>query len=169
MKPHGVSSRHHQVLSHLSAMPKKILALCGEEHTSEFVLHELCNQQCFNLLKAAYFVDNPDFDCLRGIAGYNQEEHEVGKQDFPAHLTSCQFNKKVQSVARSSCKKSKKRESEFLDELSRELMIKNPRYYSWPLKHDNVGILIYEISSESEDLSDCIQDGLHLLGFCALH
>ncbi len=121
--------------------------------------------------KAAYFVDNPDFDCLRGVAGYSQEEHDAhGRQEFPDHLSTCHFNKKVQSMVHDSYKKRQRHDGDLLKEIAPELHMKNPRCYSWPLKHDNVGILIYEIVlPENDDLSDCIHNGLHLLGFCALN
>ncbi len=168
-QPVEVSPRHHQVLSRLSVLPKKILALYQEEHVSEFVLHELCNKQCFNMKRAAYFVDNPDFDCLRGIAGYSQEEHNGEGTKFSDHLSSCHFNKMVQSISRSSYKRSKKSDAELLMDLAHELKLKNAQCHTWQLKHDNQGVLIYEMAiQESDDLNDCIQDGLHLLGFCSL-
>ena len=49
---------------------------------SEFVLHDICNPNCFNLQKAAFLVDNPDFDCLKGVAGFSADEayqkHDLG-------------------------------------------------------------------------------------------
>jgi hypothetical protein len=167
MKPLGVSARHHQVLSRLSLLPRKILALYGEGHVSEFVLHELCNKQCFDMLKAAYFVDNPDFDCLRGVAGYSQEEHAMSLSDeFQNHLSGCGFNQKVQNISRRSYKRAQKPESAMRD-IADELKISNPFYYSWSLKHDNHGVLIYEMGKrDNDELHDCIENGLHLLGFC---
>lgn len=168
-QPVEVSPRHHQVLSRLSVLPKQILALYQDEHVSEYVLHELCNRQCFNMKKAAYFVDNPDFDCFRGVAGYSQDEHAGEGQKFSDHLSSCHFNKMVQSVSKTSYKRAKKNEDELLKDLASQLQLKNPRCYTWQLKHDNQGVLICEMAShESDELNDCIQNALHLLGFCSL-
>lgn len=163
------SDRHHQVLSRLSLLPRKILALYQEEHVSEFVLHELCNKQCFDMTKAAYFVDNPDFDCLQGIAGYSQEEHNGSGQEFSDHLSACHFNRKVQAISCPSYKRAKKLDTELLKDVAGQLNFKSPRCYTWQLKHDNQGVLVYELATNSEDLNDCIQNALHLLGFCSLN
>ena len=64
------AGRHYTILNTLSKLPRKMLSLKGQENVTEFVLHELCHKNCFNLDKAAYFVDNPDFDCLKGMAGF---------------------------------------------------------------------------------------------------
>ena len=61
----------HDLLQKLSHLPKKIVALEGLEHTPSFVLHELCNESAFNLSKAAFFIDNPDFNHFKGIAGFD--------------------------------------------------------------------------------------------------
>ena len=48
-------NRHHDILMRLSLLPHKIVAFNDEgvSHVTEFVLHELCGPQCFNLKKAA--------------------------------------------------------------------------------------------------------------------
>jgi len=170
MKQCGLSQRQHQVLSNLSVLPKKILALHGKEHMSEFVLHELCKKQCFDMVKAAYFVDNPDFDCLQGIAGYSQDDHSMNSQEFSDHLSGCHFNKKVQSISRPSYQRLKKTASDIINEIALDLNIENPQLYIWQLKHENQGVLIYEMSGDQvEELNDCIHNGLYLLGFCAIN
>lgn len=74
-----MSPRHKQVLVCLSCLPHKMLSVHGLSNATEFVLHELCQSSCFNLKKAAYFVDNPDFDRLQGVAGFNKEEEYTHK------------------------------------------------------------------------------------------
>ncbi len=175
MKPQALP-RHLQVLSHLSRLPRKIIALYGSDHMSEFTLHELCHIACFKLEKAAYFVDNPDFDCFQGVAGYDHTEHndsfvdELNRpQSFCTHLRSCKFNQRVRAIGSISYKRAKRTEADILKVLAPELTIKNPCCYVWPLKHGNYGILIYEKgNSQAEELKEHIENGIHLLSFCSL-
>lgn len=180
MKPHETSSCHyHQVLSRLTLLPRKIIALSDAEHMSEFILHELSHISCFNLEKAAYFVDNPDFDCFRGVAGYDQCEYEVQEDialphTFYRHLGDCNFNKQVRAVGNGSYRKEQRPEEAILKALTSELVFKEPQCYVWPLKHDNYGVLVYELKESScgnghaAELKEHIENGLHLLGFCPL-
>ena len=55
----------------LADLPKRMVPLYDLEaigNIPEFVLHDLCHEDCFNLKKAAFLVDNPDFDSLQGVA-----------------------------------------------------------------------------------------------------
>lgn len=174
--PHGVSPRHNEVLSRLSLLPRKIIARYSDDHTSEFTLHELCHLACFNLEKAAFFVDNPDFDCLQGIAGFDNSEHNGDllkeleePQLFARHLSTCRFNQHVRTIGRVSHKKSKKTEGDLLKILAPLVNMSDPCCYVWPLKYDNHGILIYERgNSHAEELREHIENGIHILGFCSL-
>ena len=93
--------KKHAILNHLSTLPQKLLSVHGTENVTEFVLHDLCSTHCFDLKKAAYLVDNPDFDCLKGVAGFSAEE--AYPQDaiwetpelFIAHMKKSAFNNKV--------------------------------------------------------------------------
>lgn len=174
--PHGISPRHHQVLSRLSLLPRKIIARYSNDHTSEFTLHELCHLACFNLEKAAYFVDNPDFDCLQGIAGYDNTEHGDGllkeledAQLFSGHLSTCRFNQHVRTIGCVSYKRAKKSEIDIVKILAPLAGISDPCCSIWPLKHGNYGILIYERGNgQVEELKEYIENGIHILGFCSL-
>src|SRR3990167_7100649 len=124
-KHSGASPRHHQVLSSLSRLPRKIVAFHNTNYTAQFVLHEIALRDCFNLGKAAYFVDNPDFDCLRGVAGYDSQDHNGhtswALHDFDDHLGSCRFNKKVRCIDQTSYKRAQKDEAALISVLAREL------------------------------------------------
>ena len=67
-----------------------MLSCDNVENMIEFVLHCLCSEDCFNMPKAAYFVDNIDFNCLKGIAGYNHLEKykEPGIWSKPENFSS---------------------------------------------------------------------------------
>ena len=103
MKRELFDERDVYMFRHLSELPQKIVNLHGLENITEFVLHDLCHRSCFNLNKAAYFVDNPDFDCLKGIAGFHHDEVYPGEdiwfnpQAFSDHMESASFNKKFDS------------------------------------------------------------------------
>jgi hypothetical protein len=170
MKPNGVSPRHHHVLSHLTTLPRKITAWHTTDHSSEHLLHELCHH-CFGLEKAAYFVDNPDFDCLQGVAGYDCTEHtgqEQRSQSLDDDHCPCDFNKQVRSMESTSYKRAHKAEADVIRTLASELFMHNPACYIWPLKHDNYGVLVYEKSDNLNGLQEHLENSSYLFSFCHL-
>ena len=167
-----ISPRHHKVLNRLSNLPKRILSVHGIDNLSELVLHDLSAEHCFNLEKAAYFVDNPDFNCFNGVAGFNQQEkypdadHIWDKPDtFSQFMRRSPFNQQVQDIQRPSCRRAKITDEQIVAELAPQLGIKNPRSYAWNLKHDNHGILIFE-HDEHDTVGEELLHGLCVLGFC---
>ena len=72
--------RQNRMLHHLAQLPRLMIDVHGRDNISEFILHELCSEPCFNLRKAAYLVDNPDFNCLRGVAGFARIRPIQGKK-----------------------------------------------------------------------------------------
>ena len=169
-----LSPRGCDILTTLSSLPHKILSIHGRENISEFVLHDLCKPECFNLKRAAYFIDNPDFDCCKGIAGFCKEEQYANglwqnPESFTDFMNRSAFNQKVRNTTKSSYKKCKSCDDTILKELAQEVNIENPEYYTWDLKHDNHGILIFERNSEdSEKLHEYLH-GACILGFCPVH
>jgi hypothetical protein len=170
-------TRHYAILSQLSSLPRKMLSLRGQENITEFVLHELCGKHCFDLQKAAYFIDNPDFDCLKGVAGFCATEAYSpdgsiwnNPSAFSTHMQGSQFNQKVRTITHTSMRKDKKGDSEIVDRVARELNLQVPGYYSWDMKHDNHGLLIYERRCQEGDACDIdsVLNGLSLLGFCPI-
>lgn len=176
MKPNNMSPRHHEILRCCTHLPKKILSLHGIQNLTEFVLHTLSAEQCYNLSKAAYFVDNADFDTLKGIAGYNKTEEFGDVQlmwsnpdSFSEHMFKCHFNQKVRDVNLPSARKSKKTDKKLVEELSDDLQMNNPQVYSWPIKYDNKGLLIFELRDKEDIvLDEELLHGLSLLGFCPI-
>lgn len=174
MKREEVLQRQYEMLDSLSKIPLNILRLHGHQNVTDFVLYELCHERCFNLEKAAYFVDNPDFNCLKGVAGHARTERvniaDIWKDtDNVGHaLLESPFNKQVRSYSSSSLKKEAS-DNELACKIAKDLGIKEYGYCSWGSKHDNHGILIYEKAKNDEAVDEeRLLSGLSLLSFCPL-
>lgn len=165
--------KHCALLKTITTLPKKIVSLHGSENLSEFILHELCNQECFDLPRAAYFVDNKDFDVLKGVAGFCRLDFGTScKLDwanpdiFTASMQASPFNQKVRSLSKQSFKNDQKLQEEIAQDIAANLGFKQHAYCSWPLKHDNNGLLLYEkTSNENPFVQDHLADALSLLSF----
>ena len=150
-----------------------MLLLHGRDNVIEFVLHELCHEQCFNLEKAAYVVDNPDFNCLKGVAGFARSEAYEKEADvwknpdaFSAHMQSSPFNQKVRSFEKESLCKKGASDDAIVSEVAQNLGLDHPSYYAWDMKHDNRGVLVYQKCDQEECDCNYLLDGLCMLGFC---
>lgn len=162
----------HQTLCYL---PRKIVSLHGTEHVADMVLHELCSASCFNFSKAAYFVDNPDFDCIKGVAGFCRDESSTidsAHQD-PAQLCeslcSLPFNQKVRCCMKKSANNKHTLDNSDIAQLANELGMQRPQVYKWDSKHDNHGLLLYEKDENDDIAPDDLHNGLILLSFCPMH
>lgn len=174
MEPKNETLRYEQMLKCYTHLPKKMLALQHIDNVTEFVLHSLCTEGYLNLAKAAYFIDNPDFDCLKGIAGFDRKDKHhtddvilANKEQFTSHISDCAFNQKVKNIEKSSPTKRADSHEEIVKEISKELNINNPLYRTWNIKHENYGLLIFEGPSK-EEMNDEFLQGLSLLGFCPI-
>ena len=163
-----------QTLQILTGLPKNMLKMHGADNISEFVLHELSCKDCFNLSKAAYFVDNPAFNCMKGVAGFAREEACMlsvpiwdDPDRFSAHMQGSSFNQKVRSCAQLSCKNCATSDELILHDLATRLGMDTFNYCTWPMKHDNHGYLLYQ-ASESKPDQDMLMCGLSLLSFCPI-
>jgi hypothetical protein len=163
-----------RILSQLSHLPKKIISLEGIENTPEFVLHELCNEHCFNLSKAAFLVDSPDFNYVKGVAGYDvAQAYPNGSQmwqdpdAFSNYMQKMPFNQQVRSIADMSLKHGSGFSQDRLKTITHGLGFNKPAYLNWKMKHDNYGLLIYEYNGfELQGLEEHLSNSLYLLSFC---
>lgn len=175
MEHYVISPRQQKVMSCLICMPQKILSLHGQNNVSEFVLHDLCKPECFNLKKAAYFVDNPDFDQFKGIAGFDYcdlnscNDAWQAPDTFSEIMKKSSFNQKVRSINHSSVRRGSNEENKLIEEVAQQLRMENPRCRTWGLKHDNHGVFLYEECPEAQELADQLEKGLCLLGFCPIY
>jgi hypothetical protein len=167
-------SGYEKLLHKLSYLPRKIMSLEGNEKTPVFVLHELCNEDYFDLQKAAFFVDSPDFNYFKGIAGFTKPE-AFGATDiwqdpygFIDHMQKASFNQQVRNLTRGSIKNATPSEQE-LTQLAHDLGFHSPKFHSWEMKHDNHGFLIYESANAPlSQLQDHLENSLYLFSFCPI-
>ena len=176
MKPNDPSPRYEQLLKCFTHLPQQILSLNGIENVTEYVLHTLCDEGCLNLSKAAYFIDNPDFDCLKGVAGFNKEEETytcdiaLNNQDhFKEHMSTCAFNKKVRDITCQSPRRANQQPDKTVEMLAQKLGFDNPLHHSWLIRHDNYGLLVFECESDEALKNQEFVKGLSLLGFCPIN
>jgi len=176
MKRPNYSTTDHQAIQYVASLPRKMLKYHDHDHMAEHVLYELARPHCLNFHKAAYFVDNPDFDCLKGVAGYCEEESSPLPEDiWQSHdqartfFSNSSFNNKVRNVIRASHKRGSLADEHLVEEVAGSLGLKSPHYCMWDMKHDNHGILMYEHPAEAQNPSEaCVLSGVCLLGFCPI-
>lgn len=159
----------------LNSIPKNMIQMHGTENMSEFVLHSLCCSDCFNLRKAAYFVDNPAFNCLKGVVGYDQEEAFspslniwTNTDAFTEHMYNSPFNQKVRNCLQYSCKNCEDPDEHLMENIARDLGMDSFDYCTWSMKHDNHGYLIYQKNDGHNHDHDDLLNGLCLLSFCPI-
>lgn len=175
---HKRSHTRTNIMERLLEVPRTMALLHGRENVTEFVLNQLCHPECFNFKRAAYFVDNPDFNYFKGVAGYNSDDicithPELCWEDpdsFSKKMQAAAFNQKVRGFSTASPSLQKKSEKELIEYLSESLSLHDPGYHSWHLKNNNHGLLIFEHGNgidrmwEKEDL----EKGVYLLSFCPI-
>jgi|SRR5271163_1222614 len=164
--------RRSTMLSYLSHLPRKMLLLHDLDAIAELVLHDLCSERCFNLTKAVYLVDNPDFDCMKGVAGFCRDEaFKEGERmwedphAFTEYVKTAPFNQKVRNIQLSSMKRNGTDDT-IVRSLADECAIQHPQCYMWDMKHNNRGVFIYEQPSDELDVHEVIPNGVSLLSFC---
>ncbi|MGC2310677.1 MAG: hypothetical protein WA432_03595 [Candidatus Babeliaceae bacterium] len=163
------SPNHHQILTNLSALPRKILSAYDAKNLSQLVLHDLCDEHCFNIPKAIYLVDNPDFNCLNGIAGFQKEKKYPDNawenpEKFSQFIQAHPLHQKVRSF--SSASLSSDNQQKELDSIAQAFDLSNPHFYIFGMKNDNQGIVLFE--QPKQPLDDLLHS-FSLLGFCPLH
>lgn len=176
MKQEELIKRQHMLLNILSRLPKNILLKHSIDRLPEFVLHEIACEDCFDFNKAAFLVDNPDFDCLKGVAGVSREESFSGgsiwdeADNFTAHMASSPFNDKVRNHLQVSCKKCDTPDEEVFAQIAQALGMGKYGVCEWNMKHDNHGYLIYEKMNHDDTAGDeYLLHGASLLGFCPIY
>jgi len=177
MKLDDGENKRNSILTHLSVLPQKILSLHGRDDLAEFVLRDLCHERCFNLKKAAFFVDNPDFNHLKGVAGFSHEENPTvcdllweHPEDFMVRIKESPFNQKVRDLWLPSLQVVQESEQEVIQSVAQLLGINKPLSCSCAVKHGNHGILVFEKENQNNTAADeHVTHGVSLLGFCPVY
>lgn len=172
---HTHALHNDELLYRLSAMPRKIISLYDHDNVIDFVLHELCNEKCLDFEKAAYFIDNPDFDYCKGVAGFTKQEQypesDIWRdpQAFKSHMNNSTFNQKVKSIQCAGTK-NKGNITTLVDALGNDLQISDPTVFSIDLRHGNQGIFLCKPASQKTLKSeDDMINWLSYLGLCPVH
>lgn len=175
MKHEDLARRNASIAAWLSHLPRKMLAIHGHDHLPIFVLHELCHEGCFDLVKAAYLVDNPDFDCVQGVAGVARE-HAMNACDiwgncdqFVERVAQSPFNHSVRNVAMRSARRGSMTDETLAKKVCAQLGMRCDGYCSWTMKHANHGLLVFEQAQTGHPLEhEHILNGASLLSFCPI-
>lgn len=171
MSERELLSQHQSLLGSLTDLPRKMIELQNFENIAEFVLHGLCREGNFNVTHAAYLVDNPDFDCLKGIAGFSvaelghlNENAWANPDIFSDFMRESQFNQLVRSVNRNSARAHN--QTKAVQEIAEAVGIPEHSVCNWELKHDNHGMLIYRKTDPNGPFDEHFIKSLYLLSFC---
>lgn len=174
---------YERLLRKVALLPKRMLSLYDfrlPHSLPEFILHDLCDSDFFNIKRAAFLVDNPDFDYVQGIAGFaNEEKYQNGKKvcchwedadAFSKHMERCKYNQLVKSFCKCSLKKKNRPQEDFLIECARDLGFENPSLCVWDLKHYNHGVLLFDHDGQLDnDIKDHFVNIAYLLSFVPLN
>lgn len=170
--------KHNDILKVLSKLPRKIVSVHGRINIPELVLYDFCNEACFNFAKVAYFVDNPDFNCFKGVAGIAKDECAAcasiadvwqEPEQFQSIMEKSAFNTKVRSIDQPSIGRKGGQNQEFIKNIARDLAFSNPDFCGWQSKHNNHGYLIFERSGDhSGTMNEHVMNGAYLLSFCPI-
>ena len=178
MKPELLMYRNAQIADSLRRLPRKMLQLHDRENVTDFVLHELCSKDCFNIPKAAYFVENPAFNCLKGIVGVSGAELQgveniwTSPDQFIQTIAQSPFNQQVRSFNYESHKNRGHSPEAMAETIAKELGLADYGFYSWDMKHDNHGFLVCEKNNAQDcehPQDEVMVDGLCLLSFCPIY
>lgn len=161
-----------RLLLKLSRIPEKMVKLHSNQNLAEFVLHELSDPVCFNFKKMAFLVDNPDFDCLKGVAGV-EETGRFGDTCpwsadtiFTNHMRQSAFNQRVRSIQHPSKHRRGLSWEQHIADIADHIEIEKPGIYSFNARHGNHGILIFEPHAVTEEVKDYLAAGSALLALC---
>ena len=161
------------LLHHLGHVSRRMVQNHHMDNLAEFILYDVCSDQGFNIRKAAYLVNNPDFSCLKGVAGhYNSEIFDQGStwenpKDFTSHMQQASFNNHVRSYFDASLSMNDRLSlaSGDMQQLVDYLEIDDPAYHMWNTKHNNHGVFIFEKPENHAVLQDHLLTFLHMLSF----
>ncbi len=167
----------HRLTSHLSGLLGKVLSYHDVDGLPQIILHELGHDNCFDLQKATYLVDNPDFDHLLGVAGYCKKECPCHKKDlwqdpysFKNDMKEAKYHNHIQNFLHYSFKRKNinLHDSSEVKDLGKDLGLQKTHFFSWKMKHGNHGLLLFDESEKPvrEWRKGLLANVAALLSFC---
>jgi hypothetical protein len=173
---HELDSHEGQLVSRLLDLPHKILSYDDLDGIQQLVLYELAHDESFGLSKASYLVDNPEFNCLKGVAGYDKNEcASAGKnpwedpKSFIDSMKQGKFHQQISSFMHSSLARNGQAdfETDAIAQLGKKIGMENSSFVTWPMRHGNHGILLFEEGElPQERRRELLQHFVALLGLC---
>lgn len=147
------TERDRCLVNLVTGLPHKILENYSVDGLSQMVLHDLSHDQGFALNKATYLVDNPDFDHLLGVAGYDHSECHFHKEDiwsdpaaFKTDMEKAEFHQHIRKLLGGSFKRKdiNLNDADDVRELGKQLGLAEPSFFSWKNRYGNHGLFLYE-------------------------
>ncbi len=146
------------ILQKVLDLPHNISKYMHRADLIDLVLHHISGKQCLNFLKSAYLLDNSEFDCCKGMAGFIAEDSceeddswddECKVDQKSKILQSNQFNNQIKQFRDSSLIKNCSDNSRLKSAVVEKLCFSSPKFLTWNAKHDNHGILVWEDNHDS--------------------
>ena len=173
---HELDSHEGQLVSRLLDLPHKILSNDDVEGLPQLVLYELAHNDTFGFTKASYLIDNPEFDCLKGVAGYDAEDHFENVSSDPwtdpraflEQVKDVKFHQTVSSFMHTSLSRECDEPNvDAINQLGAKLGMKNSSFVTWRMRHGNHGILLFEEGAmPHERRRELLQHFVALLSLC---
>lgn len=174
-----VLSDDYRLASYLSGLLHKVLLYHDVDALSQILLHEIGHDDSFALNKATYLVDNPDFNHLLGVAGYDHHECNLHHEDmwedpysFAKDMKDAEYNNTVRSYLNDSLKRKdlNLNDASEVKELGKDLGIENPEFFAWNMKYGNHGILLFErkVEEDSSWRKNLLMNVAAMLSFCGI-
>ncbi len=166
-------------LKTLLKMPRKILDHHEVDGVAQMILHELGQQENLDFKKAFFLISSPDFNHLKGVAGFCRNESSHCRQkmwddptNFYQEIQKTSFHAEMKSLLQNDHyhHDGALHKDEHLQDIGKTLNMQSPNVYSWNLRNGNKGILIFEegdkkVFSTDQDILDHVTA---LLGLCPL-
>jgi len=154
----------NELVSDLLKIPQHILMHSHILGLADLLVGNLSSKRYFNLKKSAYLLNNPEFDCIKGISGVEHQDlgdwdnHWDNPLDKIEKLSNSLFNQKIKNL--NSCsllKHSEEQNTESLIKFAEDQFgFKQPAFISWQGKHGNHGIFFCEPIEERETFAEKI-------------
>lgn len=166
------TQNHYEALLRLGSIPEKMIKTHGCENLAEFVLHELCHEACIPFNKIAFFIDNPDFNCFKGVVGISHHERFLHNDvwnnvtDFSNHMHNARFNQSTRSISRESMSKAGTPWDQCAEQIGKVLTVENPGWYMFSAKHGNTGLLLFAPQTLNDHMHMTLAAASSLLGLC---